>query len=170
MSMVLPASVPVEGTRRVVFIEGGVSDVTEITLAEVESGDNISCYVTGSGWQPTGDQAVITDSRLCTTQDLQRGGRKTKGLTLQYTYNLGTPEDDEARLALTEGASGVIVNVLQKPEDEDDIEVGDWYEAWPVTLGEQNPMPPETNAIDRISQVAFVTGEVYRFGQIVSGS
>jgi hypothetical protein len=170
MSLVLPASVPVEGTRRVVFIEGGVADVEEITLTEIESGDNISCYVTGNGWQPTGDQAIIPDARLCSTQDFQRGGRKTKGLTLQYTYNLNDPTDDEARLALLEGASGVLVNILQKPEDEDEIEVGDWYEVWPVTLGEQMPMPPETNAIDRISQIAFVTGTVYRFGQIVAGS
>jgi hypothetical protein len=170
VTLVLPASVPVEGTRRVVFIEGGVADIEEITIGEIESGEDVSCYVTASGWQPSGDQAVITDARLCSTQDLQRGGRKTKGLSLQYTYNLADPTDDEARLALTEGASGVIVNVVQKSEDEDVVEIGDWYEAWPVTLGEQMLMPPETNAIDRLSQIAFVTGDVFRFGQVVAGS
>lgn len=170
MSLTLPASVSVEGTRRLVFIPGGVADVEAITLPEVESGDNVSCYVTGNGWQPSGDQAVIQDPRLCSSQDFERPGRKTKSLTIQYTYNLGTPSDDEARLALVEGTEGVFVNVLQKPEDEDDIEVGDWYEAWPGTLGEQMPMPPETNAIDRITQRVFVTGTVAKFHQIVAGS
>lgn len=168
---VLPASVPVEGTRRVVFITGDPADIQAITLTELEAGDDVSCYVTGDGWKPTGDQTIIPDSRLCSTQDFQRGGRKTKGLSLTYTYNLNDPTDDAARLALIEGTAGVLVNILQKPEsEEDDYAVGDWYEAWPVTLGEQMVMPPETNAIDRLSQIAFVTGVVERFYQIVAGS
>jgi hypothetical protein len=170
MSMVLPASVPVEGTRRVVFIEGGVADLEAITLGEINSGENVSCYLTGTGWQPTRDQQVISDTRLCTTQDLQRPGRKSAGLTIQYTYNVNEPTDDEARLALTEGSEGVLVNIVQKPEDEDSIEVGDWYEAWPVVLGQQQVMPSEANAIDRIQQVAFVTGQVSPLSQVVAGS
>lgn len=170
MAVDLPASVSVEGTRRVVFIEGGVADIDNITITEVDSGDNVSCYITGSGWQPSRDQQVIADPRLCSSQDFERPGRKSASLTLQYTYNLGTPADDEARLALVEGASGVLVNVLQKPEDDEDIEVGDWYEAWPVSLGEQQPLPPEANSVDRINQRAFVTGPVSAISQIVSGS
>lgn len=170
MSLVLPASVPVEGTRRVVFIPGGVDDLNEITLGELTSGTDVSCYLTGDGWQPTGEQAFITDARLCTTQDIQRFGRKTKGLTIRYVYNLNSPEDDEARLALEEGTDGVLVNILQKPEDDEDFEVGDWYQAWPATLGEQLPMPPETNAVDRINQQIAITGKVTGFCQIVAGS
>jgi hypothetical protein len=168
--MVLPASVPVEGTRRVVFIPGDVADITSITLGEVASGVDVSCYLTGDGWQPSGEQAFITDARLCTTQDIQRFGRKTKGLAIRYVYNLNSPEDDEARLGLEEGTDGILVNVLQKDEDEDDFEAGDWYQAWPVTLGEQTPMPPETNAVDRINQQVAVTGRVTGFEQLAAGS
>lgn len=170
MSMVLPASVPVEGTRRVVWIPGGVADINAITIGEVASGTDVSCYITGAGWQPTGDQAVIPDPRLCTSQDLERAGRKTKSLTIQYVYNLNEPTDDEARIDLVEGTAGVLVNVLQKPEDEDEIAIGDWYQGWPVSLGEQMPMPPETNAVDRLSQKCFVTGAVSSIEQLVAGS
>lgn len=166
----LPASVPVEGTRRVVFITGTVEDIESITAGEIASGTDVSCYITGSGWQPTGDQATIADPRLCSSQDFERPGRKTKSLTIQYTYNLAEPTEDEARVDLAEGTEGILVNILQKDEDEDDIEVGDWYEAWPVKLGEQMVMPPETNAIDRITQRAFVSGDVAKFHQIVAGS
>jgi hypothetical protein len=160
MSLVLPASVPVEGTRRVIWIPGGVADQDAITLGEIASGTDVSCYITGNGWTPTGDQAVIPDPRLCSTQDLQRGGRKTKGLTIQYVWNEAEPTDDEAHLDLIEGTAGVLVNVLQKDEDEEEYLAGDPYQAWPVTLGEQWLLPPETNAIDRISQLCFVTGKV----------
>ncbi len=170
MSMVLPASVPVEGTRRYVWIEGGPADINAITLTEINAGDDVSCYITGDGWQPTGDQAFITDSRACTTQDIQRFGRKTKGLAIRYVYNLNDPTDDEARLALTEGASGVLVSILQKPEEEDEYEVGDWYQAWPATLGEQTVMPAETNAVDRINQQVAVTGKVTGFRQVVAAA
>lgn len=170
MSMVLPASVPVEGTRRYIWIEGGAADINAITLGELIAGVDVSCYITGDGWQPTGDQAFITDARACTTQDIQRFGRKTKGLAIRYVYNLNEPTEDEARLALAEGSTGDLVSILQKPEEDEDYEVGDWYQAWPSQLGEQMPMPAETNAVDRINQQVAVTGKVTGFCQVVAGS
>jgi phenylpyruvate tautomerase PptA (4-oxalocrotonate tautomerase family) len=167
MSMTLPASVPVEGTRRV-FSLPTVADINAITVAEINAGTFIGCYVTTAGWQPSQEQATIPDGRLCSSQDFERPGRKTKTLALQYTYNLNEAEDDEARIALAEGTTHVLVNVLQKDEDEDDVAVGDWYEAWPVQAGEQVVMAVETNAIDRIQQKQFVRGKVVHFKQVVA--
>ena len=167
MSMTLPASVPVEGTRRVYSLPA-VADINAIKLSEFEAGTFIGCYVTTSGWVPSQEQATIADGRLCSSQDFERPGRKTKTLSLQYTYNLNEAEDDEARLALAEGTTHVLVNVLQKDEDEDDLAVGDWYEAWPVQAGEQVVMPVETNAVDRITQKQFVRGKVAHFKQIAA--
>lgn len=170
MSLVLPASVPVEGTRRVVFIEGGVADKDAITLGEVNSGDNISCYVTTTGVNLTEDTATIVDGRLCSSQDLESEGRDTVTLELQYVFNLETPSDDEARLALTRGATGTIVLFYQKPEEEDSFATGDWYRAVDVTAGKQRPMPVEANAVDRIAQKLLVRSKVTDFQQIVPGS
>lgn len=164
--MGVPASVASDGTRRVIFVPA-VADINAITIAEITAADNVSCYLTGDGWTPSGEQATIPDPRLCSTTDFERPGRKTKSLTVRYVFNLDNPTDDEARLALTEGTQGVFVNVLQRVSSvEGDLPAtGDWYEAWPVQLGEQMVMPAEANAVDRIEQRAFVTGPVAKFEQ-----
>lgn len=167
MSMTLPASVSSDGTRRVYRLPT-VADINAIKLSEFAAGTFIGCYVTTAGWQPGQDQATVPDGRLCSSQDFERPGRKTKTLGLQYTFNLAEAEEDEARLALAEGTTGVLVNVLQKDEDDDDIAIGDWYEAWPVQHGEQVVMASEANAVDRISQKQFVRGKVVHFKQIVA--
>lgn len=166
MSLTLPASVPVDGTRTVLFLLT-VANINAIKLSEITAGENISCYLTGDGWAPTGDQAVITDSRLCSTQDFELPGRKTKSLTIRYVFNLDSAPDDEARIALAEGSTGVLFNRLQT-DASDAVAVGDWYEAWPVTAGEPMVMPAEANAVDRIEQRMFVTGDVAKFKKVVT--
>ncbi|QJU54334.1 hypothetical protein SCB71_14405 [Herbiconiux sp. KACC 21604] len=169
MSLTIPASVPVEGTRRVYHLPT-VADINAIKVTEFAAGTFIGCYVTSSGWQPSQDQGTINDGRLCSSVDFERPGRKTKTLALQYTFNLADADEDEARLALAEGTTGILVNVLQKDEEDDDVAVDDWYEAWPVQSGEQVVMPAETNAVDRIQQKQFVRGKPVHFKQVVAGS
>lgn len=166
----LPAAVPSMGTRRVVFLPT-VADIEAITVAEVTAGENISCYLTRSGgWQPTADQATITDGRYCSAQDFEIPGSKTRTLMVQYTFNLNEPTADEARLALEEGTEGILVHFLQLDQDEETFATGDWYEAVPVRMGMQNVLPVEDNAVDRIQQKAFITGEWVSFQQLVAGA
>lgn len=168
MALTLPAAVPSMGTRRVVFIPTA-ADINAIKLSEITSGENISCYLTRQGgWQPTGDQATIADSRYCSAQDFELPGTKTRTLSVQYTFNLNEPAADEARLALTEGTTGILVHFLQVDQDADAFAVGDWYEAVPVTMGMQNVVAVEDNAVDRITQKAFITGEWTAFQQLVA--
>lgn len=170
MAMTLPASVPSVGTRRVVFIPGTVADIEAITPAEITAADNISCYITRTGWTPALTENVVTDPRYCSAQDFERRGTKSRTLQLTYTFNLNTPEDDVARLALTEGATGILVHFLQVDEDSTAFEAGDWYEAVPVEMGEPTVMPPEDNSVDRITQKAFITGEWVSFKQLATGA
>lgn len=168
MAQTLPSAVPSMGTRRVVFIPGPVADPGALTVAQVTAGENVSCYLTRSGWQPTKDQATITDSRYCSAQDFELPGTKTRSLMLQYTFNLNEPTDDEARLALTEGVEGVLVHFVQVEEDSDAFAVGDWYEAVPVRMGTQDIVNVEDNAVDRINQKAFIRGEWTDLKQLVA--
>jgi hypothetical protein len=146
-----------------------VADGAAVTVAEANAGDKITCYLTGDGWNPSGDQATITDDRLCSTQTFELPGRKTKSLTIRYVFNLSEPTDDEARLALPEGEAGFLLMRMQKSADAT-FAVGDYYELWPVTAGEPNVLPAEANSVDRIEQRVFVTGPVVKFGQIVAGA
>lgn len=168
MTLILPAAVPSMGTRRVLF-HNTVADITKITKAEAEAADNISCYLTRqNGWAPTGDQAVISDGRYCSSQDFELPGTKTRQLSLQYTFNLDTPADDVARLTLLEGTVGILQHFLQKDDGDDTFDTGDWYEAVPVRLGMQNIVGVEDNAVDRINQRAFITGEWTSLHQLVA--
>jgi hypothetical protein len=169
MVLTLPASVPSMGTRRVVFIPGTVADINAITLAEVTSAENISCYLVRSGgWAPTTNEGTITDSRYCSAQDFEQPGTVQRQLSVQYTFNLADPTADEARLALQRGTVGVLVHLLQVDEDAETFAADDWYEAVPVKAGVQTIQPVEDNAVDRISQKMFVTGEWSEFSQLVA--
>jgi len=169
MSAVIPAGVRSDGTRRAFWVEGGLADRQHPTLAEITSGVDISCYLTIPGITTTTDQATITDQRLCSSQDFQIPGRKTKSITLEYTFNLNEPAEDTARTELTEGSVGDLVIVYQVDEDEA-VATSDWVKVWPLKLGEQNESAVAANALDRITQTGFVVGEVTDFVQIVGGS
>lgn len=168
MTFTLPAAVPSMGTRRVLF-HPAVTDITKIKLSEATAADNLSCYLTRqNGWAPTGDQAVINDGRYCSSQDFELPGTKTRQLNLQYTFNLDVPADDVARLTLLEGTVGILQHFLQKADGDETFALGDWYEAVPVRLGMQNIVPVEDNAVDRINQRAFITGEWTSLHQLVA--
>lgn len=166
MALSLPSAVPSMGTRRVVFIPG--PRPATLTAAAVNAADNISCYLTRTGWQPTKDQATITDSRYCSAQDFELPGAKTRSLMLQYTFNLNEPTEDEARIALAEGAEGTLVHFVQIEEDADEFATGDWYEDVYVRMGSQDIVNVEDNAVDRINQKAFIRGEWSELKQLTS--
>lgn len=166
--MTIPSAIRTAGTRRVLFIPGGVADLAAITVTEATAGENISCYLTGPGFELAGEQGAIADRRYCSSQVFEIPGEKTKTLQLTYVFNLGEPTEDEARLALTEGVTGTIVRFLQKDEDSTTFAVGDWYDAVNIVAGEQVPVDGEENAVDRIRQKAFIRSEWAAFKQLVA--
>lgn len=168
MTLIQPSAVPSLGTRRVVFIEGTVADIKAITAAEVNGGTEISCYLTRQGLAVTLDEQVIQDGRYCSPQTLQLPGTENLDVTLQYTFNLNTPTDDVARLTLEKGVTGVLVELLQIDEDQEDYASGDWYWAVPIQAGRQIPVAVEENAVDRISQKAFIRGRATDLLQIAA--
>lgn len=162
-----PIAVPVDGTRRVIWV-ATVANILAVTTAEANGGIKLDRYLTGDGWNPKSAQETIKDDRLRSTQTFEQPGRKSRSLTIRYTYNLKTPASDQARITLAEGTSGYLLNVLQKADlDGDSVTTTDWYEAWPALCGEQLVLPAEKNAVDRIDQTIFVTGKVVAFRNFV---
>lgn len=171
MVQTIPNGVKSMGTRRVVFIPGGVADLDAITVAEANSGENVSCYLTrAGGFEVGGEQQTITDARYCSAQDFEIPGTKQKTLMTQYTFNLAEPEQDEARIALKEGTRGTIVHFLQKDEDDEEFTAEDWYEAVNVETGEQTVVAVEDNAMDRIRQKQFIQSRWTDLKQLVAGT
>lgn len=165
MSQTIPQAIKTAGTRRVLFVEGGVSDLNAITQDEVAAADNVSCYLTAFG--QTADQAAIQDRRYCSSQVFEIPGEKTKSLQVSYTFNLGDSGNDQARLSLAEGTKGTLIRFLQKDESDDTFDAGDWYDAVNVECGEQIVIDGEDNALDRIQQKMFIQSEWAAFKRVV---
>ncbi len=169
MVQVIPKGVKTSGTRRAIFVQGGVANKAAITKAEAESAKNISCYLTRQGgFEQGGEQQTVTDDRYCSSQSFEIPGSKQKTLQVQYVFNLNEPTEDEARLALKEGTTGTIVRFFQKDEDDDTFDVGDWYDAVDVECGEQIVVEGEENAVDKIRQKLFVQSVWEPFKQLVA--
>lgn len=168
MSQTIPKAVKTAGTRRAIFVPGGVADKAAITVTEAAAGENVSCYLTQ--FNQAGEQATIQDRRWCSSSVFEIPGEKTKTLQVAYTFNLGEPTDDEARLALVEGTKGTIIRFLQKDEADTTFAVSDWYDAVDVECGEQIVIEGEDNALDRISQKLFIQSVWEPFKQLVTGA
>lgn len=168
MSQTIPKGIKTAGTRRVLFVQGGVANKAAITKAEATAAKNVSCYLTQ--FNQTADQAAIQDRRYCSSQVFEIPGEKTKSLQVSYTFNLDEPTEDEARITLTEGSRGTLIRFLQKDESDDTFDTGDWYDAVDVECGEQIVIDGEENALDRIQQKMFIQSQWEPFKQLVAGA
>lgn len=168
MSQTIPKGIKTAGTRRALFVQGGVADKAAITKAEALAAKNVSCYL--KTFNQTAEQAVIQDRRYCSSQVFEIPGEKTKSLQVEYVFNLETPTEDVARLTLTEGTRGTLIRFLQKDEDDDAFDTGDWYDAVDVECGEQIVVEGDENQVDRISQKLFIQSIWEPFKKLVAGT
>lgn len=177
MVMTNPASVSSDGTRRIVWLAEAdlPADPTAIADVELDRGLDVSLYLVhgADGFNGTIPQDSVPDNRQGTSQSRSKPGRKNPALSIRYVFNDETPSENEAKLELVEGAKGAFVQLFQVPEDYDASTDGGYadftYRYWPVQLGAQDELPEEVNAVDRINQGTFVTGQIVR-GTVVAGS
>lgn len=162
----IPKAVKTSGTRRVVFVPGGVADLSAITVTEITSGKNISCYLTS--FNAASDQQMIPDRRYCSSQVFEVPGEETNTLEVTYTFNLAEPTDDEARIAMARGTRGTVVRFLQKDEDDTTFELDDWYDAVDVECTKQRVLDGEDNALDRVVQKLAIQSEWADWKQLVA--
>lgn len=157
----IPASMPSDGTLRVTFVETIASPTGAPTIAELNGGVDLSCYLTADGWNPATEEAVVTDSRLCSKQDFEQPGRVTESLDIRYVFNTVVLED-EARQTLVRGTQGFLCTRWGLDVDDAYTATTQEVDVYPITAGVQKKMPPEANSVHRIDQKAFITAEVKR--------
>jgi hypothetical protein len=157
-----PASVPADGNLAVLWVTT-IADPDNPTQGELNAASvvDLSCYIIGDGFTPTIDEQVVTDNRLCSTQTFEQPGRFTEGLSVSYVYNIDSPGDDEARLALPRATSGFLVCRWGIPYDQA-FAADDVVDVWPAKVGVPSKMPPTANGILSIMQRVFMTGAVRR--------
>lgn len=159
-SPLLPNSVKSDGTLTLLYV-ATLANAASPKLTEINavSSQELHGYITGDGWQPTGDQAVTADTRIASTQDFERPGRKTKSLTVVYVHNPADPTNNEAYITLAEGVTGFILaryGVLRTQA----WAIGDLTDVWPIEAGEPMKNWNGANSVHTATQKLFVTNEV----------
>lgn len=158
--MTLPASVPTNGTVRVVYLPT-VSAIPKITELSGVTAKELACYLTGEGLNTDTSENNVEDARLCSKQTYEQPGDYTDTLEITYVFNTKVPTDDVARLTLPRGTKGFIV-VRWAVDHDTSWTTGDIVDRYPITAGQQRKMTPARNGVHRIVQKLFVTGEVGR--------
>ncbi|XTZ17045.1 hypothetical protein ACQSSU_06610 [Micromonospora echinospora] len=160
MTSPLPTSVPSDGTLRIDFVPT-IAVRTAPTVAELTAvgAQELAGYVTGDGFNPSGEQATVTDERIASTQTFEQPGRKSKSLTVTYVHNPADPTNNEAYLTMTEGVAGFIVTRYGVPRAQA-YAAGDIVDVWPVTAGEPMKNWNGANSVHTATQRLFVTGDV----------
>jgi hypothetical protein len=154
--MTQPASVPADGNLKVAFVATiavpGAPTEAELTAGSVE---DLSCYLTGTGYNPSTDEQTITDERLCSRATFERPGRYSDSLEVTYVFNPDSPGDDVAYQTLAYLEEGYIVTRWGVPY-ETAFAAGDIVDVTPVQCGIQRKQPGAANSVLMAMQKLFI--------------
>lgn len=166
MTVEIPEWVAAEGNVKAVFVPT-VADLSAPSIAIVNAGVDVSCYLMPDWDGPGGTQNKGEQRRFCSKETFDVLGRiKRNVAALSYTYlpqELGTPgaPGNEVYEALAQGNTGVLV-VGYGLDPADPFAIGDVADLIPVECGFQ--MKPARGADEFapliVTQELGVTGAV----------
>lgn len=162
--MTQPASIAADGNLLVKWVPA-IANTAAPLATEINAGGSVdlSCYLTGSGFAPSTDEAVVPDPRLCSRQTFEAPGRLTEMLQIGYVFNPASPADNVAYLTLIYLTLGFVVArwgiAYESAVVGGSVQKVDVY---PAKCGIQQKQPPEENSVLRVSQKIFVRGAVKR--------
>ncbi|GGM27148.1 hypothetical protein GCM10011608_09940 [Micromonospora sonchi] len=170
MTQPMPMAVTTNGTVAVRFVPA-IADPAAPTVTEVNavSSVDLSCYLTGDGYNAETSENTVEDPRLCSKQIFEARGDYTDTLELTYVFNPASPDDDEARTTLPPGTAGFLVT-RWGVDSEDAFATGDIVDVIPFESGAQRKNAPARNSVHRITQKQFITGKVQDNVAIVAGA
>lgn len=153
-------STPLDGNFKVV-VAPTIALITAPKVTELSGGTakDISCYLTGSGWNLSIDQASISDERLCDTFTAEQPGRKSVSLELTYIDNTNSANAttfNDAASALVEGTTVHLVTRGGKPFNGAFTATTDKVNVFKAVAGVATPLAPEANSVQRVTQKFFV--------------
>lgn len=135
MTIEIPESVLAEGNVKAVW----VPTLASVTVAVLNAGVDISCYLMPDWDGPTATQNTGESRRFCSRESFQRLGRKTWSIPpLMYTYKPQDAGDDANAVydALAEGNEGFLV-VGYGIEPESAFAAADLVDVFPAECGVQ---------------------------------
>lgn len=162
-SIDVPPGFDAGGMFQAWFIPGETS-VASVSVADLTTtpGIQVGCYFTTPP-EPGASTETIEDDRACLRDPGQSQGSTTRTMSaLEYIYDVQNPESisNKAYAAMGDGTQGVLV-FRYGIESGDAPIVGQFVDAFAVTLGPQVKLPLTRNTKGRVSQAVFVKAGGY---------
>lgn len=162
--MTQPASLSSDGNLLTKWVPS-IANTLAPLATEINAGGalDITCYLTGDGYQPNTDEGVIADPRLCSRATFEGVGRFTDTLMLTYVFNPTSAPDNLCYTTLAYLTLGFVIARWGLPFE--NAVVGgsvQKVDVYPVRCGIQTKLPPEENTVFRATQKMFVRGAVRR--------
>lgn len=139
-----PGSVASDGNLKVVFVPEG----TAVNVAGVTAGTALTYSFTPAGFSRNITEETISDERLTLAQVLQKAGRTTEELEVQYVFG---SDDDVAYPLLKRGVRGQLVVRYGVP-NEQDFAAGDEVDVIHIECGVQRKDAPTANSVFTVTQ------------------
>lgn len=148
-------STPADGLVNTIWVPS-IANIQKPTAAEINSGTDLSNYVTLGGWSCSPSQDSISDQRENSAQDYETPGRKKiSGPSIEVIDNTNTSHSTQnvAMETLKEGAEGYFVRRYGKPTD-NTFTAGDVVNVYAVRIGMSAKVEIAANSVLR-SKVNF---------------
>lgn len=158
----VPGSLAWDDNLRIWFVPGD-EDATSVTVLTGATTKSLTYSL--KAFTRTITEATIDDPRLTLKQTLQRRGKVSETVEVQYVFG---DENDVARVALAEGTKGQIVLRYSTANSEDPT-VGDVVDILTVECGVQRKDAPVENGVQTITQTLFVTDQSRNDVALVAG-
>lgn len=152
-----PPSVPITGNLRIWWVPGTTFAGTAASLGT--TGKDITYSLTPTGWRPNITENAISDGRMAQKQVMSGQGNFSEALEVQYVY--GTPTQDVAKIAMTEGTAGFIV-VRDSIANSTDPAAAQIVDVFQVKCGKQRKDAPTENALQTMTQTLYPYGPTQR--------
>lgn len=148
-------STPADGLVNTIWVPS-IKNIQKPTAAEINTGTDLSNYVTLGGWSCSPSQDSISDQRENSAQDYENPGRKKiSGPSIEVIDNNNTSHSTQnaAMETLIEGAEGYFVRRYGKQTDQTFV-AGDLVNVYAVRIGMRAKVAIAANSVLR-SKVNF---------------
>lgn len=139
-----PGSVQSDGNLKVWFVPEG----TAVTVTSLGAAEALTYSFTPSGFNRAITEETINDERLTLAQVLQKAGRSTETVEVQYVFGAG---DDVAYPLLKEKVRGQLVVRYATP-NETDAAAGQLVDIIHIECGKQRRDAPSANGVFTVTQ------------------
>jgi hypothetical protein len=168
MAVTIPPGVRAEGNLKVAYVPT-IAVVTAPTVTEVTAAGalDISFFLTGGNFKPSGEQARGDDRRVGSKQTFEQLGREKS--TIDDLIYVADPQaaaaavNNKAMELFQEGVSGFFVVRYGLDAETVDFAATQKVDVWPIKFGVQNKTQLAENdefALITITQSVAVTGIV----------